>query len=106
MILFLIFDGGKLADVVLVAEFDISIINVDERSFFIRTKEHVFPIVMDSFEGLDAVVIEIRRAYICSAVISTSKVLLEQKMVSCSDVVVFVGLNAPLCVFYIEVELF
>ena len=77
MIFFLIFDGGELADVVLVAEFDIGIIDVNERGFFVGAEEHVFAIIVDPLEWLDAVVVEIRRANVCGAVISTSQVLLQ-----------------------------
>lgn len=72
MVFFLIFDGGELTVVALVAEFDICVVDVDERGFLIGAEEHVLPIVMDSLEGLDAVVVKIRRADVCSTVISTS----------------------------------
>lgn len=106
MVVFLIFDGGKLADIVLVAEFDISIIDIDEWCFLVGPEEHVLAIIVDPLEWLYAVVVEIRRADVCSAVISTSQVFLKQEMVSGSDVVVLIGLNAALSVFHIKVELF
>lgn len=61
---------------------------------------------MHPLEWLDAVVIETRRANVCSAKISTSQVLLKQQMVGGCDMVVLIGLNAALSIFHIEVELF
>lgn len=106
MVVFLIFYCGELTDIVLVTEFDISIIDIDERCFLVGPEEHVLAIVVDPLEWLYAIIVEIRRADICSAVISTSQILLKQEMVSGSDVVVLIGLNAALSVLHIEVELF
>lgn len=106
MVVFLIFYCGKLADIVLLAEFDIGIIDIDEWGFLVGPEEHVLTIVVDPLERLYAVIVEIRRANVCSAVISTSQILLKQEMISGCDVIVLIGLNAALSIFHIEVEFF
>lgn len=55
-------------------KFDIFVFDVDERSFLVGSKEHILFIVVDSFEWLDAAVIEVRRTDISAAGLSNSQV--------------------------------
>jgi hypothetical protein len=68
-VFFLIFDGGILA-IIFLRNLDIGIIEIDQGSFFVGAEEHVLPIIVDSLEGLDAVVVESRRTNISRACVS------------------------------------
>lgn len=59
-------------------QFDIFVLDVDERSFLVGSKEHVLFIVVDSFEWLDAAVIEVRRTDISTAGLSNPQVPLQK----------------------------
>ena len=79
-------------------QFDIFILYVDERSFLVRSKEHVFFVVVDSLEWLNAAVIEVRRTDISTAALSYSQVFLQKQVVGSCDVIVLIGLDTSLCV--------
>lgn len=105
MYYFSLFVAVELFDVLILfiiaglqVDFDIFVLYVDKRSFLVRAKEHVLLIIVDSFEWFDAVVIEVRRADICTTGLSFSQVSLQKQVVCCSDVIVFIGLDAPLSV--------
>lgn len=59
-------------------QFDIFVLDIDERSFLVGSKEHVLFIVVDSFEWLDAAVIKVRRTDISTAGLSNPQVPLQK----------------------------
>lgn len=80
-------------------KFDVFILDVDERSFLVGSKEHVFFVIVDPFEWLNAAVIEVRRTDISTASLSKSQVPLQKQVVSRGDVIMLIRFNASLCVF-------
>jgi hypothetical protein len=75
MVVLLIFKGGELALVLLIIYFDICILQVNQGCFLVRSKEHVLPIIMDSLEGLDAIVVKAGRADISRTDIARPEML-------------------------------
>lgn len=73
----MIFDGSILT-IIFLRNFDVCIIEIDQRGFLIGAKEHVLPVIVDSLEGLDAVVVKSRRTDISSARVPCFQVFLEE----------------------------
>ena len=84
---------------------NIIVVKVDEGGFLMVSKKMILAIIVDPLKRLHRVIVEVRGAQISIADIATFQVLLQQQVVGCGDVVVLVGLDAPLGVLDVEVEL-
>ena len=54
----IMFDGAAEMFLMLLVDSNVVVVKVDQRSFLIRCKEVIFPVIIDPFERLNRVVVE------------------------------------------------
>lgn len=84
---------------------NIIIVEIDQRSLFVRSKEVILSVIVGPFEGFDRVVVEGWRAKVCRTGMTCFEKFLEEQVVSCGDVVVLIGFDTSFGIFDIKVEL-
>lgn len=95
---------GEVTSLLCFYELDVFVLNAYYCRLLVFAKEIVLLLVLNPPEGLDGAVIKIDGAQVCIALVASLQVPLQKQVVSRRNVVVLVGLYAPLSILYVKLE--